>query len=261
MPLTSAHWRLLPLHGIHAPSSRSGNLTRNLPLLTTSLPSPRRAGGQGGVCGLLRGRARQDQDREGAAGAQHAAWDCVLLSGGHGGAVAREGAKKAILNVNVPSRTTASPTDCPSPHCAQICEAFGANRYPLPEEPNRQRAMAAEVGGRLSEMRTTLEVGDLQRMRVLQRVAAGGWRGKGRGRSTTGVVRVGGGSGVVREWFGSGSGVVRVGSGVETGRWCWVDGVGGKGMKHWVRAMQSVGTERSGGEAARNRRREMASIL
>lgn len=28
----------------------------------------------------------------------------------------------------------------------QICEAFGANRYPLPEEPNRQRAMAAEVG-------------------------------------------------------------------------------------------------------------------
>ncbi|KAG2488106.1 hypothetical protein HYH03_013255 [Edaphochlamys debaryana] len=54
----------------------------------------------------------------------------------------------------------------------KICEAFGANRYPLPEEPNRQRAMAAEVGGRLTEMRTTLEVGDLQRMRLLQRVAA-----------------------------------------------------------------------------------------
>ncbi|GIL60309.1 hypothetical protein Vafri_14937 [Volvox africanus] len=54
----------------------------------------------------------------------------------------------------------------------KICEAFGANRYPLPEEPNRQRAMAAEVGGRLTEMRTTLEVGDLQRGRLLNRVAA-----------------------------------------------------------------------------------------
>jgi hypothetical protein len=133
------------------------------------------------------------------------------------------------------------------PRClAQICEAFGANRYPLPEEPNRQRAMAAEVrapvthahawrrcsacgpihlrpkpraampwanppaalphastharpaapgcahapsltcllraaaaaaavqvGGRLTEMKTTLEVGDLQRTRVLKRVADG----------------------------------------------------------------------------------------
>ncbi|KAG2422402.1 hypothetical protein HXX76_016047 [Chlamydomonas incerta] len=54
----------------------------------------------------------------------------------------------------------------------KICEAFGANRYPLPEEPNRQRAMAAEVGGRLTEMKTTLEVGDLQRTRLLQKVAA-----------------------------------------------------------------------------------------
>ena len=54
----------------------------------------------------------------------------------------------------------------------QICEAFGAYRYPLPEELNRQRAMAAEVGGRLIEMRTTLEHGDLQRTAVLQRVAA-----------------------------------------------------------------------------------------
>lgn len=55
----------------------------------------------------------------------------------------------------------------------QICEAFGANRYPLPEEPNRQRAMAAEVRGRLAEMRTTLEVGDVQRNRLIHRVAAG----------------------------------------------------------------------------------------
>ncbi|EFJ47655.1 hypothetical protein VOLCADRAFT_74893 [Volvox carteri f. nagariensis] len=54
----------------------------------------------------------------------------------------------------------------------KICEAFGANRYPLPEEPNRQRAMAAEVGGRLTEMKTTLDVGDLQRTRLIQRVAS-----------------------------------------------------------------------------------------
>ncbi|GFR41621.1 hypothetical protein Agub_g2347, partial [Astrephomene gubernaculifera] len=54
----------------------------------------------------------------------------------------------------------------------KICEAYGANRYPLPEEPNRQRAMAAEVGGRLTEMRTTLDAGELQRSRLLARVAA-----------------------------------------------------------------------------------------
>lgn len=28
----------------------------------------------------------------------------------------------------------------------KICEAFGANRYPFPEEPSKQRQMRSEVG-------------------------------------------------------------------------------------------------------------------
>ena len=42
----------------------------------------------------------------------------------------------------------------------QICEAFGANRYPFPEEPARQRQMNAEVTARLRELHTTIEAGD-----------------------------------------------------------------------------------------------------
>jgi hypothetical protein len=42
---------------------------------------------------------------------------------------------------------------------AQICEAFGANRYPFPEEPTRQRQMNAEVTARLRELQTTIEAG------------------------------------------------------------------------------------------------------
>ena len=41
----------------------------------------------------------------------------------------------------------------------QICEAFGANRYPFPEEPTRQRQMNAEVTARLRELQTTIEAG------------------------------------------------------------------------------------------------------
>ena len=43
----------------------------------------------------------------------------------------------------------------------QICEAFGANRYPFPEEPARQRQMNAEVTARLRELHTTIEAGQL----------------------------------------------------------------------------------------------------
>lgn len=42
----------------------------------------------------------------------------------------------------------------------QICEAFGANRYPFPEEPARQRQMNAEVTARLRELHTTIEAGE-----------------------------------------------------------------------------------------------------
>ena len=41
----------------------------------------------------------------------------------------------------------------------QICEAFGANRYPFPEEGTRQRQMNAEVTARLRELQTTIEAG------------------------------------------------------------------------------------------------------
>ncbi len=41
----------------------------------------------------------------------------------------------------------------------QICEAFGANRYPFPEESSRQRQMNAEVTARLRELQTTIEAG------------------------------------------------------------------------------------------------------
>ena len=43
----------------------------------------------------------------------------------------------------------------------QICEAFGGNRYPFPEEPTRQRQMNAEVTARLRELQTTIEAGVL----------------------------------------------------------------------------------------------------
>jgi V-type H+-transporting ATPase subunit a len=39
-------------------------------------------------------------------------------------------------------------------------EAFGANRYPFPEDFSRQRQMNSEVTGRLTELHTTLEAGN-----------------------------------------------------------------------------------------------------
>ena len=42
---------------------------------------------------------------------------------------------------------------------AQICEAYGANRYPFPEDPARRRQMMAEVTMRLRELHTTIEAG------------------------------------------------------------------------------------------------------
>lgn len=76
-------------------------------------------------------------------------------------------ARPAVCSTALPTAITTAV----APIMHQICEAFGANRYPLPEEPNRQRAMAAEVGGRLGEMKTTLDVGETQRTRALRRVA------------------------------------------------------------------------------------------
>jgi len=41
----------------------------------------------------------------------------------------------------------------------QICEAYGANRYPFPEDQNRRREMNHEVNLRLQELHTTIEAG------------------------------------------------------------------------------------------------------
>ena len=56
-------------------------------------------------------------------------------------------------------------------YALQICEAFGANRYPFPEEVARQRQMHAEVTSRLRELHTTIEAGDMHRQGVLSTVA------------------------------------------------------------------------------------------
>ncbi|CAI7788616.1 unnamed protein product [Closterium sp. NIES-53] len=53
----------------------------------------------------------------------------------------------------------------------RICEAFGANRYPFPEEPARQRQMLAEVRGRLGELQTTIDAGNRHRDNVLNSIS------------------------------------------------------------------------------------------
>lgn len=53
----------------------------------------------------------------------------------------------------------------------KICEAYGANRYPFPEETTRQRQMNAEVTGRLRELHTTIEAGERHRESVLQGIS------------------------------------------------------------------------------------------
>lgn len=62
------------------------------------------------------------------------------------------------------------PACCPLP-CPQICEAFGANRYPFPEEVPRQRQTHAEVTTRLRELATTIEAGKRQSQLTLATVA------------------------------------------------------------------------------------------
>ena len=52
----------------------------------------------------------------------------------------------------------------------KICEAFGANRYPFPEDASRQRAMNAEVTARLGELHTTLDASSKHRDAALETV-------------------------------------------------------------------------------------------
>lgn len=53
----------------------------------------------------------------------------------------------------------------------KICEAFGANRYPLPEDLGKQVVTVTEVSGRLSELKTTIDAGAQLRRNLLQTIA------------------------------------------------------------------------------------------
>ncbi|KAJ9704219.1 hypothetical protein PVL29_002676 [Vitis rotundifolia] len=52
----------------------------------------------------------------------------------------------------------------------KICDAFGANRYSFPEDLGKQAQMITEVSGRLSELKTTVDVGLLHRGNLLQTI-------------------------------------------------------------------------------------------
>jgi len=53
----------------------------------------------------------------------------------------------------------------------KICDAFGANRYPFSEDVSKQGHMINQVSGRLAEMKTTIDVGLLQRDSLLKKIA------------------------------------------------------------------------------------------
>lgn len=53
----------------------------------------------------------------------------------------------------------------------QICEAFGANRYPFPDDPTRARQMLTEVSGRIRELSSTLDHGQRHRNSLLLNIA------------------------------------------------------------------------------------------
>ncbi|KAF6160529.1 hypothetical protein GIB67_019469 [Kingdonia uniflora] len=52
----------------------------------------------------------------------------------------------------------------------KICEAFGANRYPFPDDLGKQAQMITEVSGRLSELKTTIDLGLVLRGKLLQTI-------------------------------------------------------------------------------------------
>ncbi|XWS54961.1 hypothetical protein CRYUN_Cryun10bG0134400 [Craigia yunnanensis] len=52
----------------------------------------------------------------------------------------------------------------------KICEAFGANRYSFAEDLSKQALMITEVSGRISELKTTIDAGLLQRDNLLRTI-------------------------------------------------------------------------------------------
>ncbi|KAJ3682630.1 hypothetical protein LUZ60_015203 [Juncus effusus] len=52
----------------------------------------------------------------------------------------------------------------------KICEAFGANRYPFPEEFGKQLQAIQEVSGKTAELKTTIDAGLLHRDSILKNI-------------------------------------------------------------------------------------------
>ncbi|XP_074584468.1 V-type proton ATPase subunit a1-like isoform X1 [Curcuma longa] len=57
----------------------------------------------------------------------------------------------------------------------RICQAFGANCYPVPEENNKQRQLTHEVSLRLSELEATLDAGTCHRNKALASIGSQLW--------------------------------------------------------------------------------------
>ncbi|XP_023767167.1 V-type proton ATPase subunit a3 [Lactuca sativa] len=53
----------------------------------------------------------------------------------------------------------------------KICDAFGANRYPFTDDIGKRQQMITEVSGKLSELKTTIDVGILHWSSVVQSIA------------------------------------------------------------------------------------------
>ncbi|XP_071733210.1 V-type proton ATPase subunit a3-like [Rutidosis leptorrhynchoides] len=53
----------------------------------------------------------------------------------------------------------------------KICDAFGANRYPFTDDLEKRYHMITEVSGKLSELKTTIDVGTLHWSSALQSIA------------------------------------------------------------------------------------------
>ncbi|PKU86579.1 V-type proton ATPase subunit a1 isoform X1 [Dendrobium catenatum] len=58
----------------------------------------------------------------------------------------------------------------------RICDSFGANCYPVPEDMNKQKQISREVLSRLSELETTLNAGIHHRNKALSSIGCQLWR-------------------------------------------------------------------------------------
>ncbi|XP_019152996.1 PREDICTED: V-type proton ATPase subunit a3-like isoform X2 [Ipomoea nil] len=53
----------------------------------------------------------------------------------------------------------------------KICDAFGANRYPFMDDIGKQYQIITEVSGKLSELKTTIEVGQVHKENLLKAIS------------------------------------------------------------------------------------------